>query len=106
MNLHLTTQHETRASAAYRLKCMITIKAKTTAVVAIIAAVKDHLIMLLRFSSFSSDINYIPGIEGKEGNNPNICKNKKMPSAKLAIQKAAVHRIHFFRSFLGKIPKA
>jgi hypothetical protein len=48
---------------------------------------------------------YMPGIDGLEGNKPNICKNKNTPIAKLAIQRAAVNRIHFLKFFLGKTPK-
>jgi len=62
-----------------------------------------------RFSPFSHirhlNVTYIPGIDGIEGNNPNICKNKNMPIAKLAIQRTAVIRIHFFKFFLGRTPK-
>jgi hypothetical protein len=47
---------------------------------------------------------YMPGIDGIEGNKPNICKNKNTPIAKLAIQRAAVNRIHFFKFFWGKTP--
>ena len=50
-----------------------------------------------------NSLAHMPGIEGSK---LNICRNKTKPIIRLAPQNTAAIRIHFFKFFFGRMPKA